>query len=235
MVPAHTLARESAVTRPILHIGNKNYSSWSMRPWLALKWAGIAFEERLVPLGGEGHGIGQNKDILAVSPSGRVPCLHADELIIPDSMAICEWAAERAPHLWPADQAARALARAAAAEMHSGFPDLRRAMSMNIKRQMERPPEWSAATRRDLARLLGLWSELRTRFGGHEPYLMGARTIVDAFYAPVATRLRTYAATLPTAAHAYCETIFADPAFKQWERDALEETWTMPATDGLYS
>jgi len=205
-----------------------------MRPWLALKWGGIEFEERLLPLGQEGHGLAQNKDILAISPSGRVPCLHADGVAIYDSLAICEWAAERTPQLWPADAAARALARAAAAEMHAGFPDIRRAMSMNIKRQMKRAPDWDEATRRDLARLLALWSELRTRFGGHEPYLFGARTIVDAFYAPVATRLRTYAVTLPTAAQAYCETIFADPAYKEWERAALTETWHLPNTDGLY-
>src|SRR5262249_13902504 len=169
---------------PLLYIGNKNYSSWSMRPWLALTWGGVAFEERLLPLGGPGHGIQQNPDVRAVSPSGRVPCLHADDLIIHDSLAICEWAAERAPRLWPTDPDSRALARAAVAEMHSGFTDLRRAMAMNIRRQLPRAPDWDAATRRDLTRLVTLWSELRTRFGGQKPYLMGARTIVDAFYAP---------------------------------------------------
>ena len=219
---------------PILYLGNKRYSSWSLRPWLALTWGGIAFEERLLPLGQGGHGTQQNKEILAISPSGRVPCLHADDLVIYDSLAICEWAAERAPGLWPADPHARALARAAAAEMHSGFADLRRAMPFNLQRAMVRAPDWDEATRRDLARLLSLWTELRTRFGGQEPYLMGPRTIVDAFYAPVAARFRTYAVTLPTAAQAYCETILSDSAFKQWERGAQDETWTLPTTDGIY-
>jgi glutathione S-transferase len=222
------------VTTPILYIGNKNYSSWSMRPWLALHWGGIEFEERVMALGQEGHGQGLNREIGAVSPTGRVPALHVGDIVIYDSLAICEWAAEWQNSLWPEDPDARALARSAAAEMHSGFPDLRRALSMNLKRQMTRAPDWDAPTRRDLQRLIDLWSELRTRFGGHQPYLFGVRTIADAFYAPVATRLRTYAVTLPTAAQAYCETIFADAAFKEWERGALQETATMANTDGLY-
>ena len=118
--------------------------------------------------------------------------------------------------------------------MHSGFPDLRRAMPMNLKRVMTKAPDWDEATRRDLTRVVSLWSELRTRFGGHEPYLFGPRTIADAFFAPVATRFRSYAVTLPTAAQAYCETIFADPAFKQWDRAAQEETWALPGTDQVY-
>lgn len=217
-----------------LHIGNKNYSSWSMRPWLALKWGGIAFEEKVLWLGQEGHGTQQNKDILAVSPSGKVPCLHAGDLFIHDSLAICEWAAEQNPSLWPADPAARATARAASAEMHAGFPALRNAMAMNLKRRMVREPAWDEATKRELNRLVSLWSELRTRFGGHGSYLFGERTIADAFYAPVATRMRTYSVTLPTPAQAYCETIFADDAFKEWERGALAETMILPSTDELY-
>ncbi|HVY02789.1 MAG TPA: glutathione S-transferase family protein [Caulobacterales bacterium] len=218
-----------------LHIGNKNYSSWSLRPWLALRWGAIAFDETLLRLGEEGHGTQQNKAVLAVSPSGRVPCLHDGDLIVHDSLAICEWAAERAPALWPEDGDARALARAAAAEMHSGFADLRRALPMNIKRRMTRAPDWDDATRRDIARVISLWSELRTRFGGHQPYLFGARTIADAFFAPVAARFRTYAVTLPTAAQAYCETIFADDAFKEWERAAEEEVWGLPGADQVYA
>jgi glutathione S-transferase len=217
-----------------LYIGNKNYSSWSMRPWLALTWSGLAFEEKLIALGEEGHGAQQNKDMLAVNPAGRVPVLHADDLIVHDSLAICEWIAEQAPHLWPADAGARALARSVCAEMHSGFQAVRNAMSMNIKRVMTRAPIWDDAARRDVARIVQIWSDLRTRYGAQQPYLFGARTIADAFFAPVATRFRTYAVTLPTAAQAYCETIFADDAFKAWERAALAETMTLPGTDGLY-
>src|SRR5215475_10760186 len=106
---------------PVLYIGNKNYSSWSMRPWLALKWGGIAFQEKIIPLGGEGYGQSQIKEIRAVSPSGRVPSLHVNDAVIHESLAICEWAAEQAPLLWPADATTRAIARAAASEMHAGF------------------------------------------------------------------------------------------------------------------
>ena len=127
---------------PLLHIGNKNYSSWSLRPWLALKWGDIAFEERVIPLGGEGYGKSRIPAVLAISPSGRVPSLHVDGIVVNDSLAICEWAAERAPGLWPKEAGTRALARSAAAEMHSGFPALRRDLSMNIRRRMRHAPDF---------------------------------------------------------------------------------------------
>lgn len=223
------------MARTILYIGNKNYSSWSLRPWLALRWGGIGFDEHVIPLGGEGYGKSRIREVLAVSPSGRVPALNWDGVVIQESLAICEWAAEQAPSLWPADAKARAQARAAAAEMHAGFAALRRDMSMNIRRRLDRTPAWPEDTERDLARLFELWDGLRGRFGGEGPWLFGARGIADAMFAPVTTRLRTYKVDAPAAARAYCETLFADSDFKDWQRAALAETWTIPQSDELYT
>jgi glutathione S-transferase len=222
------------MSAPVLYLGNKNYSSWSMRPWLALTWGAIAFEERIIPLGGPGYGKYRIAEILAVSPSGRVPALHVDGLVIHDSLAICEWAAERAPGLWPADPGRRALARSAAAEMHAGFAAMRRDLSMNLRRRMERAPDLPEDTQSDLARLFELWTSARRQFAADGPYLFGARSIADAMFAPVATRLRTYAIAMPPAAESYCAAIFADAAFQDWERGAVAEQWTVASTDELY-
>ena len=203
-----------------------------MRPWLALRWGAIAFEERIIPLGGEGYGRSQIKEVRAISPSGRVPALHVDGAVIYESLAICEWAAERAPSLWPEDGAARAQARSAASEMHAGFSALRRDMSTNIRRRLTSAPICSPDTRADIARLEALWSDLLNRFGG--PFLFARRSIADAMFAPVATRLRTYAVEISPQAQNYCDTIFADAAFRDWERDAEAETWTIEQTEALH-
>jgi glutathione S-transferase len=217
---------------PVLHIGNKNYSSWSMRPWLALRWGGVAFEERIIPLGGEGYGRSEIKEVRAVSPSGRVPALHVDGAIIYESLAICEWAGEQAPSLWPEDRLVRAQARSAASEMHAGFAALRRDMSTNIRRRLASTPKWGPETCADIERLETLWSEALNRFGG--PFLFAKRSIADAMFAPVATRLRTYAVEISPQAQSYCDTIFADAAFRDWERAAVAETWTIEQTEALY-
>ncbi len=217
---------------PVLHIGNKNYSSWSMRPWLALKWGEIPFEERIIPLGGEGYGQSQIKEIRAVSPSGRVPALHVGDTVIYESLAICEWAAEQTPALWPADSLVRAEARAVASEMHAGFAAVRRDMSMNVRRRLEREPQWGVDTRTDLKRLFELWDYLLTLYDG--PFLFGRRSIADAMFAPVATRLRTYAVQTPSFAKTYCAAIFADAAFQEWERAAEAETWVIEESEALY-
>lgn len=203
-----------------------------MRPWLALTWGGIAFEERVIPLGGPGYGKSKIADILAVSPSGRVPALHVDGAVIWDSLAISEWAAERAPALWPADDTARAVARSAAAEMHAGFAALRRDASMNVRRRAGRR-DWPAETIADIARVEELWADLRARFGADGPFLFGRRSIADAFYAPVCTRFRTYDVALGEVAQAYCEAVFADDAFRDWEAGATSESWSIPQTDAL--
>ena len=217
---------------PVLYIGNKNYSSWSMRPWLALKWGGIAFDEKIIPLGGEGYGRSQIKEIREVSPNGRVPALHVGDIVIYESLAICEWAAERSRSLWPADTLARADARSAASEMHAGFGALREAMSCNIRRRLDREQDWDANVRADLKQLFALWERALGRYSG--PFLFGQRSIADAMYAPVCTRLRTYAVTMPDFARAYCEAIFADAAFQAWERAAEVEPWTIEQSEALY-
>jgi glutathione S-transferase len=224
-------------TRPKLYIGNKNYSSWSLRPWLALTWAGLDFEEVVIPLGGPGYGKSKIAEVVAVSPSGRVPALEWQGVTVWDSLAICEWAAEQRPatQLWPTDPMTRAVARAAACEMHSGFAALRRDLSMNIRRRATVSAPWPEDTAGDIARVQELWADLRARFGGEGPYLFGRRGIVDAMFAPVATRFRTYGVTLDAVSEAYCATIFADAAFQAWERAASTEAWTIPVTDTLYT
>lgn len=232
MILAPPSETSAAMGAPVLHIGNKNYSSWSLRPWLALKWGGIAFSEQIIPLGGEGYGRSEIAAVRAVSPSGRVPALHIDGAVIYESLAICEWAAEQAPDLWPAAPLQRAEARSVASEMHAGFAALRRDMSMNIRRRVTPPPPWPDDTRADLDRLYALWGDLHARHGG--PFLFGGRSIADAMFAPVATRLRTYGVAAPDHALAYCATIFADAAFQEWERAAHDEPWTIEQTEALY-
>jgi glutathione S-transferase len=222
-----------------LYIGNKNYSSWSLRPWLCLRWAGIAFEEREVRLDQPGYGRQAIDEILKVSPNGRVPCLHADGHTIWDSLAIAEWAAEEKPNagLWPPDRPTRAHARSVVAEMHAGFASLRRDLSMNIRRRVA-VSNWPVETRADIDRIDAMWSDLRTRYGKAGPWLFGARTIADAFYAPVATRMRTYGVTLSPPAQSFCEAVFADPDFRAWETASVPNSWDASGysvIDGLYA
>lgn len=219
---------------PVLFIGNKNYSSWSLRAWLALTWGGLAFEERVLPLGATGYGKSHMPDILAASPSGRVPALRLDDgVTIWDSLAISEWAAEQAPSLWPSAAKARAHARAAAAEMHSYFQPLRREAPMNLRRRVKSPPPFSPEAAGDIARIEELWTMLRRLYGAEGPFLCGARSIADAFYAPIATRFRTYAVPLSPLAKAYCDTILSDAAFRAWDAAAANEPWSQPDIDEI--
>lgn len=217
------------MTRPILHIGTRKYSSWSMRPWLALTWSGIAFDTHVINLGPRNGSV--NPEIAAVSPTGMVPALDlGDGVVVTDSLAICEWAADAVPAsgLWPTDPTARALARSAACEMHAGFAALRRDLPMNIPRRAA-AESVSAETHRQIARVDALWSELVRRSGG--PFLFGTRTIADAMFTPVATRFRSYCVELSPTAQAVCDAMLGDPAFQEWESAALAETWTIPETD----
>lgn len=204
--------------------GVRNYSSWSLRPWLVLQWAGIEFSEKFVDLDQDGYGRSAVKDILAVSPSGKVPALHVDGAVIWDSLAISEWAAETRPgaRLWPDDRLQRAEARAVACEMHSGFAAVRRDLSMNIRRRVP-AQDWAEDVRRDIARLVEIWTTCRQKYGAAGPHLFGARSIADAFFTPVATRFRTYSVALPEPAQAYADTLLKDPAFLEWERRAEAE------------
>ncbi|MET0388653.1 MAG: glutathione S-transferase [Polyangiales bacterium] len=215
---------------PILYIGNYNYSSWSMRPWLALRWAGLGFETRVIKLGADGYGYGTMPEILAVSPSGTVPALHLGDEVINDSLAISEWAAEQHRALWPSDPLARAKARSITCEMHSGFGNIRNTLPCNVRRRAA-PRELSEGVLREVARLSKAWVGLRERFGQSGPYLFGTRTIADAFFTPMATRFRTYAVPLEAAAQQYVDTLLADPEFREWESAAVQESWTIAESD----
>ncbi|AKV01599.1 Glutathione S-transferase [Labilithrix luteola] len=217
--------------KPILYVGNRNYSSWSLRPWLVLAWSGLDFETRTLPLGGAGYSHRQMPSVLAISPSGTVPALHIGDDVISDSLAISEWAAEQVPSLWPSAPIARAHARSAACEMHSGFVALRTHLTCNIRRRTA-PRALNEEVARDVARIETLWNTLRRRYGAGGPFLFGATpTIADAFYTPVATRFRTYGVKLGEEAAQYSETLLTTPAFLEWEKEAIAESWTIPESD----
>lgn len=201
-----------------LHIANKNYSSWSLRPWVLLSVLGIPFAERRHVIGG----YGQNPHFFTFSPSGLVPALVDGNVTVWDSLAIAEYVAEAHPAIWPADKQARAWARSAAAEMHSGFSQLRNACSMSCGQRV-RLHKVDAALQAQLTRLEKLWADGLGRFGG--PYLAGAQfTAVDAFYCPVAFRVQTYGLPLASEAQAYVDRLLALPAMQRWYADALTET-----------
>jgi len=202
-----------------LYIGNKNYSSWSLRPWVLLQQRGIAFQEHMKPFR---HGSNWEA-FRTFSPSGKVPCLRDGDTVVWDSLGIAEFLAERHPGLWPAGSAARTWARCAAAEMHSGFGALRQVCTMNVGLRVRLHAQ-SAALQADIRRIDELWSEGLTRFGG--PYLAGAEfTVVDAFYCPVAYRVRTYGIELSGAAAQYAARLVELPSMRAWEAAALQETF----------
>lgn len=219
-------------SKPVLFLGNWNYSSWSLRPWLCLRWGGIDFDDQLISLAQEGYGRGEIQDVLAISPTGRVPALHHDNLQIWDSLAIAEWAAEQAPSLWPADTKIRAHARSVVCEMHSGFPDLRDQLPMNINHRCS-ASKLRDGTRRDIKRVLSLWHELREQYAYAGPWLLGERSIADAFYAPVATRFRTYGIEVSGPALAYTRALFSDADFLEWEAAPVTDSFDF--IDNLYS
>jgi glutathione S-transferase len=211
-----------------LVIGDKAYSTWSLRPWLVLKHCGAAFDEIVVPL----NQPDTDRRIREHSPTGQVPVLKVDGEVIWDSMAIAVWAAERYPQarLWPADAHARWLARSAACEMHGGFTALRTACSTGPDHWMVGPsrsePAQHPGLDKDLRRIVELWRGMRDRFGAGGPYLFGEWSVPDAFFTPVAARVRHF--QLDLAAHgddgtaqAYADTLLAHPDFRQWEAEAL--------------
>lgn len=202
-----------------LYIGNKNYSSWSLRPWVLMRALDIPFVEHVIPFD---PGTSWAK-FRRFSPSGKVPCLVDDATVAWDSMGITEYLADRHAGVWPGDPLARAWARCAAAEMHSGFADLRQRCSMNcgLRARLDRVVP---ALRRDVDRVDELWREGLGRFGG--PFLAGSSfTAVDAFYAPVAFRVRTYGLELSGSAAEYAGRVLALPAMREWDAAALAEPW----------
>ncbi len=208
-----------------LVIGNKHSSSWSLRPWLAMRQAGLDFEEVRLNL----RAPDKKEQIRAQSPSGKIPALWVDDLLIWDSLAILEYVAERHPEagLWPSDDRARAIARAASAEMHAGFQPLREQCPMRFLTRDPRA-ELSEGVEADIRRIVTLWKDCRQRFGSGGPFLFAQFSVADAMYAPVASRLRTYVEDLGAfgddgTAAAYIEMLFALPAMEEWAQGAREE------------
>ncbi len=202
-----------------IYIGNKNYSSWSLRPWVLLRARGIPFVEHVKPFAR-----GSNFDAFrAFSPSGKGPCLRDCTTVVWDSLGISEFLAKRHAGLWPADAAARTWARCATAEMHSGFATLRNVCTMNVGLRIQLHTR-SHALVLDIRRIDELFNEGLSRFGG--PFLAGSEfTVVDAFYCPVAYRVRTYGLQLTGSAPAYVQRLLELPAMREWEQAALAETW----------
>ncbi|MDB5637735.1 MAG: glutathione S-transferase [Bradyrhizobium sp.] len=205
-----------------LVIGNKNYSSWSMRPWLALRASNIIFDEVFIPLY---TGEADKKRILSFTHSGKVPALIDGDVTIWDSLSIIEYAAEKFPEarLWPEDRARRAHARSISAEMHSGFAALRNECGMNLHRPVG-AIALTADARADIARVQQIWTDCRERYGKSGPFLFGAFGGADAMFAPVVHRFRTYAIAVGPEVKAYMDTMMALPAFQEWTRAALAET-----------
>lgn len=203
-----------------LFIGNKNYSSWSLRPWILMKELGIAFEEKLVPFGNKGDAL---SPFLAFSPTGRVPCLVEEARTVWDSLAIVEYLAEDHANVWPEDKSARAWARCAAAEMHSGFQQIRDICTMNCGLRVELF-EWTPPLLAEWQRIDELWCEGITRFGG--PFLAGSQfSAVDAFFSAVVFRVQTYSPELSSVARQYVDRMLDRPHMKAWYSSALAEEW----------
>jgi len=208
-----------------LVIGNKNYSSWSFRPWIAMKVAGIPFDDRVISLNDPQF----KPTLLGFSPAGKVPVLIDGDTHVWESLAIIEYLAEKFPAaaLWPSDAAARAHARAIASEMHAGFTPLRRHFPMNFWRPAKRRAV-TAEVAANISRIDAMWSACRARFGAGGPFLFGRFSAADAMYAPVVSRFHTYDADVGPAARAYMQAVMALPAWTEWREAALKEPWVLP-------
>ena len=207
-----------------LIIGNKNYSSWSLRPWIALKAAGIAFDETVISLDAADF----KAQIIALSGAGKVPVLLDGDVRVWESLAILEYLADKFPQagLWPAPEQARAHARAVAAEMHAGFVPLRRHLPMNVRRPV-RPRPLDDGAKADVARIETIWTECRAKFGAGGPFLYGRFSAADAMYAPVVWRLHTYAVNVQAATRAYMDALLSLPASRDWYEAARREPWVL--------
>ncbi|MET0293113.1 MAG: glutathione S-transferase family protein [Steroidobacteraceae bacterium] len=214
------------MSRPTLHIGNQNYSSWSLRPWIAFRHLGIDFETRVLPL----RTAEFRQGIAALDVAGRVPVLVHGDVRVWDSLAICEYGSELAGGQgWPPSVASRALARSVSCEMHSGFESLRSQMPMNIRARRTVPMTPELAN--DIARIDTSWNRARQKHAASGPWLFGDYSIADAMYAPVALRFATYGVELSPVAAAYRDTVLADPLLGEWIAAARGETWTLPVVE----
>lgn len=212
-----------------LHLGNKNYSSWSLRPWLLMQHFCVPFVEHMVSVAGRDY----NPALKPIAGNARVPCLHDDGFQIWDSLAIAEYLAERHPQMWPAERKARARARSVCAEMHSGFMHLRKAMPMNLKLRLKGKPA-SPEVQRDIDRIVEIWEDARNNFaGGDGHWLFGDFSVADAMFAPVAWRFHIYNVALPPVASAWRDAVLAHPAMREWYAAALRESEAHAHYDGL--
>lgn len=213
-----------------LFIGNKAYSSWSLRPWILLKVFDIPFTDTVIPM----YQPTTRTDMLRRGPTGKVPVLHAEGLAIWESLAIIEFIAESFPDraIWPRDRAARALARALSSEMHAGFTRLRQTCPTNFRRQ-PRPIPLDAEVLADVARIEAAWAAAREEFGTGGPFLFGAFSAADAMYAPVVNRLHAYAVDVRPETRAYMDAIMDLPAWKEWIADGAAEPWHVAAYDDI--
>jgi glutathione S-transferase len=216
-----------------LIIANKVHSSWSMRPWLLMTHFGVPFEEVLIPFGPTFDDPEWKAKVKAHNPSGKVPALVDGDTQVWESLSIMEYIADLRPDLaiWPADRAARALARSISSEMHAGFSALRNACPVNLGKR-HAPKDRGPKVAADVARITQIWTDCRARHGAKDPsggpFLFGAFTAADAMYAPVCTRLRSYSIAVDPVSEAYCDAIYALPAFVQWRAAALKEPWIVP-------
>ncbi len=206
------------MSKPLLVIGNKNYSSWSLRAWLMLKHAGVDFDELRIPLYSEGY----KEKLFSCSPAGKVPVYRDGDLLVWDTMAIGEYLYEAHPSLWPAQREARARARSISAEMHSGFIPIRKTMPMNIRAHGRKAATYPGLDA-DLARVKDIWRESRTQYAVAGPWLFGQYSIADAMYAPVVFRFLTYGVGEPGAVDEYMQTVARDPLVQEWVRDSEAE------------
>ena len=215
-----------------LIIGNKNYSSWSLRGWLACKQSGLAFEEILVPMYGEDWEEQRRQDGLAPS-SGKVPILWDGEAVVWDSLAIVDYLADKVgrDRFWPKEDDARAMARSMAAEMHSSYAALRKQCPMNVRRRVE-GAKIDDQAREDVVRILTLWAEARARFGKGGPFLFGSFSAVDIFYAPVVSRFMSYGIAVPGFAVAYMQAVWEHEWLQDWVEAAEAEDWVIEQYDG---
>jgi glutathione S-transferase len=212
------------MTKPTLIIGNKNYSSWSLRPYLALSMAGIAFDEKMIRFGEPRF----SREVRKISKAGQVPILLHNGLMINDTLAIIEYAAETwsAKNVWPKNKAARARARSVSAEMHAGFRGIRAGCPMNLRREKKLPPGGiTEAIAKDVARIEQLWADCRREFGKAGPFLFGAFSAADAMFTPIASRLETFDIPVKKDTRAYMEAVLNTPAFLKWKEDSKSEKW----------
>jgi glutathione S-transferase len=211
-----------------LIIGNKNYSSWSLRPWMLMKHLGLEFTERQIILDTPTF----KDDVAKYGPSGRVPVLKHGDVTVWDSLAICEYLAELTGRGWPKDRTARAYARSACAEMHSGFNNLRTEWPFNARARNRRPP-MTPNLEADVDRVDEIWIDCRRKFGeaAQGPWLFGEYTIADAMYAPVVLRFNTYRAQVSDTARWYMAAVLEDPALQEWVQAAQKEPWTIPPSE----